>query len=73
MKTIWKWIDALARAVIALIGKVSPKLEALCLKIWNNTELVSFNADPFSCVDVFEHCLFDFFNLVCVFCSCNNK
>ena len=42
MKTIWKWIDALARAVIALIGKVSPKLEALCLKIWNNTELVSY-------------------------------
>lgn len=42
MKTIWKWIDALARAVISLIGKVSPKLEALCLKIWNNTELVSY-------------------------------
>jgi len=42
MKTIWKWIDALARAVIRLIGKVSPKLEALCLKIWNNTELVSY-------------------------------
>ncbi|MBR5289281.1 MAG: GtrA family protein [Clostridia bacterium] len=42
MKTIWKWIDALARAVIALIGKVSPKLEKLCLKIWNNTELVSY-------------------------------
>ena len=42
MKTIWKWIDALARAVIGLIGKVSPKLEALCLKIWNNTELISY-------------------------------
>lgn len=42
MKTIWKWIDALARAVIALIGKVSPKLEEFCLSIWNNTELVSY-------------------------------
>jgi len=42
MNTIWKWIDVLARAVIALIGKISPKLEALCLKIWNNTELVSY-------------------------------
>ena len=42
MNTIWKWIDALARAVIALIGKVSPKLEKLCLSIWNNTELVSY-------------------------------
>ena len=42
MKTIWKWIDALARAVIALIGKVSPKLGGLCEKLWNNTELVSY-------------------------------
>lgn len=42
MDTIWKWIDALARAVIALIGKISPKLEKLCLTIWNNTELVSY-------------------------------
>ena len=42
MNIIWKWIDALARAVIKLIGKVSPKLEALCLKIWNKTELVSY-------------------------------
>lgn len=42
MKTIWKWIDALARAVIALIGKVSPKLGGFCEKIWNNTELVSY-------------------------------
>ena len=42
MNTIWKWIDALARAVIGLIGKVSPSLEKLCLKIWNNTELVSY-------------------------------
>ncbi|MBR2942166.1 MAG: GtrA family protein [Clostridia bacterium] len=42
MKTIWKWIDALARAVIALIGKVSPKLGGMCEKLWNNTELVSY-------------------------------
>lgn len=42
MKTIWKWIDALARFVIALIGKVSPKLGGLCEKIWNNTELVAY-------------------------------
>ncbi len=42
MNTIFKWVDALARAVIALIGKVSPGLEKFCLKIWNNTELVSY-------------------------------
>ena len=42
MKTIWRWIDALARAVIRLIGKISPKLGALCEKLWNNTELVSY-------------------------------
>jgi putative flippase GtrA len=42
MNTIFKWVGALARAVIALIGKVSPKLESFCLKIWNNTELVSY-------------------------------
>ena len=42
MKTIWKWIDALARAVIGLIGKVSPKLGGFCEKLWNNTELVSY-------------------------------
>ena len=42
MKTIWRWIDALARAVIRLIGKVSPKLGGLCEKLWNNTELVSY-------------------------------
>lgn len=42
MKTIWNLIDALARAVIRLIGKVSPGLERFCLKIWNNTELVSY-------------------------------
>ena len=42
MKTIWKGIDALARAVIRLIGRVSPKLGSLCEKLWNNTELVSY-------------------------------
>ena len=42
MKTIWKWIDALARAVIGLIGKVSPKLGGFCEKLWNNAELVSY-------------------------------
>ena len=42
MKTMWRWIDALARAVIRLIGKISPKLGALCEKLWNNTELVSY-------------------------------
>ncbi len=42
MKTIWKWIDALARAVIRLISKVSPKLGGLCERLWNNTELVSY-------------------------------
>lgn len=42
MNVIWKWIDALARAVIALIGKVSPKLGGLCLSLWENTELVSY-------------------------------
>lgn len=42
MKTVWKGVDWLARAVIALIGKVSPKLGELCLKLWNNTELVSY-------------------------------
>ena len=39
---IWKAIDALARFVIALIGKVSPKLGGFCEKIWNNTELVAY-------------------------------
>lgn len=42
MKGIWKAIDALARAVIRLIGKVSPKLGDACLKLWSNTELVSY-------------------------------
>lgn len=42
MKTIWGWIDALARLVIRLIGKVSPKLGGLCDKLWSNTELVAY-------------------------------
>ena len=42
MKMIWSLIDALARFVIRLIGKVSPKLGGLCEKLWNNTELVSY-------------------------------
>ena len=42
MKMIWSWIDALARFVIRLIGKVCPKLGNFCEKLWNNTELVSY-------------------------------
>ena len=42
MNAIWKAIDALARAVIRLIGKVSPKLGGLCERVWNNTELVAY-------------------------------
>ena len=42
MKLIWSWIDALARFVIRLIGRVSPKLGGLCEKLWNNTELVAY-------------------------------
>ena len=42
MKRIWSWIDALARAVIRLIARVSPKLGGLCEKLWNNTELVAY-------------------------------
>ena len=42
MKMIWNWIDALARFVIRLIGKVSPKLGGICEKLWNNTELVAY-------------------------------
>ena len=41
-RAIWGAIDALARAVIRLIGKVSPKLGGMCEKIWNNTELVAY-------------------------------
>lgn len=42
MNAIWKAVDALARAVIRLIGKLSPKLGGFCEKIWNNTELVTY-------------------------------
>ena len=42
MNAVWKGIDALARAVIRLIGKVSPKLGGLCERLWNNTELVAY-------------------------------
>ncbi|MDO5298273.1 MAG: GtrA family protein [Clostridia bacterium] len=42
MKLIWSWIDALARAVIRLIGRISPKLGGICEKLWNNTELVTY-------------------------------
>lgn len=42
MNAIWKGVDALARAVIRLIGKLSPKLGGLCERIWNNTELVAY-------------------------------
>ncbi len=42
MKMIWNWIDALARFVIRLIGKVCPKLGEICEKLWNNTELVAY-------------------------------
>ena len=45
MKLIWSWIDALARFVIRLIGKVCPKLGDLCEKLWNNTELVAYLVD----------------------------
>ena len=41
-KKLWGLIDALARAVIALIGRVSPKLGGLCARLWDNTELVSY-------------------------------
>ena len=39
---LWGGIDRLARLVIALIGKISPKLGEKCLALWNNTELVSY-------------------------------
>ena len=42
MNTLWRGIDALARAVIRLIGKASPKLGGLCESLWNNTELVTY-------------------------------
>lgn len=42
MKLLWSWIDALARAVIRLLGRISPRLGGLCEKLWNNTELVTY-------------------------------
>lgn len=42
MKLLWSWIDALARAVIRLIGRISPRLGGMCEKLWNNTELVTY-------------------------------
>ena len=42
MNMIWNWVDKLARAVIALIAKISPKLGGMCLSLWENTELVSY-------------------------------
>ena len=42
LSAIWRGIDALARAVIRLIGKLSPKLGGLCESLWNNTELVTY-------------------------------
>lgn len=39
---LWKGIDALARFVIGLIAKLSPKLGEKCLELWENTELVSY-------------------------------
>ena len=42
MNFIWTCIDRLARFVIGLIAKVSPKLGGLCESLWNNTELVAY-------------------------------
>ena len=42
MNRIWSWIDALARAVIRLIARVSPKLGGLCERLWSNTEMVAY-------------------------------
>ena len=42
MKTIWKGLDWLTRALIVLIAKNSPKMGDACLKLWENTELVSY-------------------------------
>ena len=56
MKMIWSWIDTLARFVIRLIGKVSPKLGGLCEKLWNNTELVAYLfAGVHSCLALISH------------------
>lgn len=42
LDTLWRGIDALARAVIRLIVRLSPKLGGLCESMWNNTELVTY-------------------------------
>ena len=42
MNKTWSWIDALARAVIRLIARVSPRLGGLCERLWSNTELVAY-------------------------------
>lgn len=42
LSALWRGIDALARAVIGLIGKASPKLGDSLLKLWSNTELVAY-------------------------------
>ena len=42
MNRIWSWIDALARAVIRLIARVSPKLGGLCERLWSNTEIIAY-------------------------------
>jgi putative flippase GtrA len=39
---LWKGIDGLARAVIGLIAKISPRLGEKCLELWNNVELVTY-------------------------------
>ena len=42
MNRIWSWIDALVRAVIRLIARVSPKLGGLCERLWSNTEMIAY-------------------------------
>ena len=42
MNRIWSWIDALARAVIRLIARVSQKLGGLCERLWSNTEMIAY-------------------------------
>ena len=42
MNRIWSWIDALARAVIRLIARVSPKLGGLCERLWSNTVMIAY-------------------------------
>jgi len=42
LELLWKGIDGLARAVIAVLSKISPALGEKCLGLWNNTELISY-------------------------------